>query len=63
LPAVNFGNDIEYNAPQKPFIVPVALQEQDEGVPIPEPAAALPQQQTASFTGSAAIYDRNWLLQ
>lgn len=77
LPAVNFGNDIEFNAPEKPFVAPAAASqpEQQEGDTIPEPLsdrASVPapapppqqQQQTAAASaGTAAIYDRNWLLQ
>lgn len=63
MPAVNFGDNIEFNIPKKPFIAPLSEKHKPEF--IPEPMPEVPQQTLNSVpsTGTAAIYDRNWLLQ
>ncbi|KAI8647168.1 Sec63 Brl domain-containing protein [Parasitella parasitica] len=61
VPALNYGADIEYCAPRKPFLVPILQKhesEEDAAESTPEP-----QQQAPLTAGPAAIYDRNWLLQ
>ncbi|CAO3645779.1 unnamed protein product [Mucor hiemalis] len=54
LPSANFGSDIDFHTPEKPFVNFSDNQAEDIEV-VPEVAP--------NFSGPAAVYDRTWLLQ
>jgi hypothetical protein len=67
LPSVNFGSDIEFHTPEKPFVdlssekEEEKQEEESEEEYVETPAMNADYNTTTST--STAVYDRNWLLQ
>lgn len=59
MPNVNFGNDIEFHVPEKPFFNP-NLEPNFSQEPFIEQTTV---NDTPKEKTNTAIYDRNWLLQ
>lgn len=64
LPTINFGNDIEFRVPDKPFFNPHMEQASpQETFPEQNIVDTTPLNDIVSDNTSTAVYDRNWLLQ